>query len=883
MVLRELIDVMDMALWELDTHYRIAALNRRAQEVYGENATGDFCYHAAAGRDSVCPRCPVRMVYEGAPSARSEHQRVDARGKKIYTDCLAAPIRDEEGRLVGASVLIVDITEHKRAEARQAYRLQMKDVLSEVSGRFVDPQDLDQAINQMLQDAGAVLNANRAYLLKVYDDGAKMDTTHEWVAEGTTPRIENLQGLETTIFPWWMGELHDNGVVVFSDVSQWPSPGKETLEERGNLSVLIVPIFTYDTLYGFLGLDETEQHREWDVEEVAFLGNAAQILGRALECAQARRAMQQHNLELAARNALAQALAASLELQDVLDEALSRTLDVLGFAGGLIALADERTGNLTIFDQLGLPRPLVEHLQARGLDGTLCDIVYRRGKPLGLADLRESAPTDVSRLVRAGLFSYVGIPIVYQDRTRGVLCVFDTAPHSVDRAEYALLTAIGQQIGVAVENARLFEETQRRAAHAALIYEVGQRVSGELELDELLSAIVTAVHEAFDYYGVMLMLVDEEAECLTLQSIAGGYADVFPDGFYIAIGEGMMGYAALTGETQVSGDVSENPHYVRKAAEQTKSELAVPIKSGQTVIGVLDMHSNQLNAFDDADVAAIEILSSQVATAIENAQLYEEAQRRAEALEEANVRLQELDRLKDQFLASMSHELRTPLSSILGFSEVLVDGLAGELSGDQGEFVGIIHASGKHLLALINDILDLSKIEAGRMKLRPTTFDVAELLLVVETTIAPMIEKKSQVLTVESAEDLPLLTADRIRIEQALLNLLSNAHRFTPKKGQITLSCRLADPATMLFSVADTGIGIKPEDQKIIYEEFRQVVSSPEWQTTGTGLGLAISKRLIEMHGGRIWVESEYRRGSTFFFLLPLAGPSAAEPEAPGQ
>jgi len=153
----------------------------------------------------------------------------------------------------------------------------------------------------------------------------------------------------------------------------------------------------------------------------------------------------------------------------------------------------------------------------------------------------------------------------------------------------------------------------------------------------------------------------------------------------------------------------------------------------------------------------------------------------------------------------------------------------------------------------------------------------------VETTIAPMIEKKSQVLSIESADDLPLLTADRIRIEQALLNLLNNAHKFTPKEGQITLSCCLADPATMIFSVADTGIGIKPEDQKIIFEEFRQVVDSPEWQTTGTGLGLAISKRLVEMHGGRIWVESEYRRGSTFSFLLPLAGPSAAEPEVPGE
>jgi len=183
---------------------------------------------------------------------------------------------------------------------------------------------------------------------------------------------------------------------------------------------------------------------------------------------------------------------------------------------------------------------------------------------------------------------------------------------------------------------RVEEEAQRRTAQAALLYEVGQRVSGELELEPLLSEIVTAICDAFDYYGVLLMLLDEASERLTLQSVAGGYTDLFPEDLWIAVGEGMTGYAAATGETQISGDVSKDPHYIRKAEEETKSELAVPIKSGQSVIGMLDLQSDKLDAFDETDVLLMETLADQVAVAIKNARLFEEARSHAEELEVIN-------------------------------------------------------------------------------------------------------------------------------------------------------------------------------------------------------------------------------------------------------
>jgi len=236
--------------------------------------------------------------------------------------------------------------------------------------------------------------------------------------------------------------------------------------------------------------------------------------------------------------------------------------------------------------------------------------------------------------------SELSVPIKSGEKVIGVLDIQSDKSDAFDETDVAAMETLSTQIATAIENARLYEkaqqeiaerkraekETHRRAVQAALIYEVGQRVSGELKLEALLSEIVTAVQEAFNYYTVGLLLCDEEAGRLTLQSAAGSYTDVFPEGLWLAIGEGMIGYAAAIGETQVSGDVRKDTHYVSKAGGETKSELSVPIKSGDRVVGVLDIQSDKSDAFDETDVAAMETLSTQIATAIENARLYEKAQ-----------------------------------------------------------------------------------------------------------------------------------------------------------------------------------------------------------------------------------------------------------------
>jgi signal transduction histidine kinase len=242
--------------------------------------------------------------------------------------------------------------------------------------------------------------------------------------------------------------------------------------------------------------------------------------------------------------------------------------------------------------------------------------------------------------------------------------------------------------------------------------------------------------------------------------------------------------------------------------------------------------------------------------------LFNEIQDKSRQLEVANKH-------KSEFLANMSHELRTPLNAIIGFSEVLLERFFGEVNDKQADYLKDIHSSGRHLLSLINDILDLSKVEAGRMDLEPSTFDLASALSNAMTLVRERAQQHGIVMGQQVDPNLGEITADERKFKQIVLNLLSNAVKFTPDKGRIDVSARREDD-NIVVAVHDTGIGIAPEDQAAVFEEFRQVGANYKSKQEGTGLGLALTKKFVELHGGRIWLESETGKGSTFTFTIPI-------------
>ena len=339
-------------------------------------------------------------------------------------------------------------------------------------------------------------------------------------------------------------------------------------------------------------------------------------------------------------------------------------------------------------------------------------------------------------------------------------------------------------------------------------------------------------------------------------------------------------------------DMAKDPRSYNIPGLEAKSVAAVPLRSAGLVIGVLAAFNRKdQRPFSPADLALLATLGDQVIVGLDRAHVIEESRRKEEVLATKNRELQRATELKSQFLANMSHELRTPLNAINGFSDLLLTEELGALNEQQKEFLDSILRNGQHLLGLINSVLDLSKIEAGRMTLSLAPSDLRQIILGAITDTASLRTAKQQEVRLEVGEDPLNILADGTRLRQVLYNLLSNASKFTPEGGLVTVAAlatraplpfpsdrageqpRLVSRDAIWVSVRDTGIGIRPEDQPKLFKEFSQVDSSASRQAQGTGLGLALSKRLVEMHGGTIGCESVHGAGSSFWFILPTEGP----------
>ena len=282
---------------------------------------------------------------------------------------------------------------------------------------------------------------------------------------------------------------------------------------------------------------------------------------------------------------------------------------------------------------------------------------------------------------------------------------------------------------------------------------------------------------------------------------------------------------------------------------------------GAEAIGVIAVARGTVGPFSDKEIEILRTFGDQAVIAIENTRLFQELREKTEQLEIAN-------RHKSEFLANMSHELRTPLNAIIGFSEVLLARMFGQLNDKQDEYLQDVLSSGRHLLSLINDILDLSKVEAGRMELDLAPFNLPLALDNALTLVRERAMRHGIRLELAVGADVGDLVGDERKIKQILLNLLSNAVKFTPEGGRVGVRAEQAN-GTVEVSVSDTGIGISPEDQEAIFEEFRQVGTDYARKREGTGLGLTLARKFVELHGGRLWVKSLVGEGSTFTFSLP--------------
>jgi PAS domain S-box-containing protein len=416
----------------------------------------------------------------------------------------------------------------------------------------------------------------------------------------------------------------------------------------------------------------------------------------------------------------------------------------------------------------------------------------------------------------------------------------------------------------------MFAEAEQRGQVLDRLYRVMASMQVSWNSQDRLRAFVEGVHEVlgFDRFYVALASPDLEAfevvaaagvemfERLPLSPAAGPLYHAFVTRHPLAI----LTDEDLQHVPPVGADYRDRTYF------RSRRFIVVPLIAGDRVIGVASADNKTTRRpITPANVELFTLVSQQLATALEEARLYAEVERKSAQLESAS-------RHKSEFLANMSHELRTPLNSIIGFSEVLGERMFGDLNGKQEEYLNDICTSGKHLLSLINDILDLSKIEAGRMELEVTTFDLPQAINDAVTLMRERAGQRGIVLQADVAEPVSEIRGDERKIKQVLLNLLSNAIKFTPAGGRVDVRAMQTD-GSVEVSVSDTGVGIAPEDYDAVFEEFRQVGTSAA-KYEGTGLGLALCRKFLELHGGTIWVKSQVGSGSTFTFTIPpLADP----------
>jgi GAF domain-containing protein len=470
--------------------------------------------------------------------------------------------------------------------------------------------------------------------------------------------------------------------------------------------------------------------------------------------------------------------------------------------------------------------------------------------------------------------SVLAVPMLRADEILGVIVIYRHEVRPFTDNQVALIETFADQAVIAIENARLLAELRERTAELTrsvdeltALADVSRALSSTLDLDMVLTTIVGRAIELSGTDAGTIWEYEPTTEVFHLRAARNLEDDIVGvlRSTPLRRGEGTVGRLADTlAPIQVADITGETAYRARLEVivrSGYRAILSVPLLREDQLIGALTVNAKTPREFPPAVVDLLTTFATQSALAIQNARLFREIEQKSRELEAAS-------RHKSEFLANMSHELRTPLNAIIGFSEVLSERMFGELNEKQDEYLKDIHASGQHLLSLINDILDLSKIEAGRMELEVTDFDLPMAIDNALTLIRERAARRSIALHTTVDERLGHVQGDERKIRQVLLNLLSNAIKFTPEGGRIHVEARSVNESVEV-SLTDTGVGIAPEDQEAVFEEFRQVGTADK-KVEGTGLGLALSRKFIELHGGKIWVKSQVGQGSRFTFTVPV-------------
>jgi signal transduction histidine kinase/CheY-like chemotaxis protein len=470
--------------------------------------------------------------------------------------------------------------------------------------------------------------------------------------------------------------------------------------------------------------------------------------------------------------------------------------------------------------------------------------------------------------------SMLGVPMLVRDQVLGVIVLNRFNVDPFDERTIGLATTFATQGAIAIQNVQLVQELEQRGGDLArsvdelrVMGEISQAVGSSLDVVEVLTTIVHRAVELSQAEGGSIFEYDAESQLFEVRAVYGTDRGLIERirRHRVTLADTFVGRTAASGRPQQCADLLQqqaDPHIEELRSAGWRSLLVVPLLRESEIIGALAVRRRRVGAFSEQSASLLETLANQSAIAIHNARVYRQLEEKTRQLEVASEH-------KSEFLAGMSHELRTPLNAVIGFSDVLLERMFGDINPRQEEYLNDIRNAGRHLLELINEILDLSKVEAGRMELDLGAVSIPS---VIEQTLAMVRERATEHrigIELDVADDVGTVNGDEVKLTQVILNLISNAVKFTGDGGSVAISSRVVGDEVHVV-VRDTGSGIPESDRERIFEAFQRGGRSPRQTTEGTGLGLTLSKRIVNLHGGRMWMTSQVGVGSTFGFSIPV-------------
>jgi GAF domain-containing protein/CheY-like chemotaxis protein len=760
------------------------------------------------------------------------------------------------------------------------------------------PTDLQPVLATVAENAARVCGANDAQIFRVEGDVLCWAASHGPIP----PYMENRP-----INRGWVSgravvdrrTIHVHDLAAESD-AEYPV-AKADQRVTGHRTTLATPLLREGVPLGVIVIRRLEV-LPFSEKQVRLLETFADQAVIAIENVRLFKELEARNSEL--RVALEQQTATSeilraisrfqTDVQPVFDAIAAKALDlcrattgwVYRFDGELIHIAAAHSLRPEAVEVVRQSYPMPP---SRG--GATARAVLSRAI-VYIPDIREDREYRLEALAKAAVyFSVVAVPMLLEGKPIGVITVTGAEAAAFSQRQIELLQTFADQAVIAVENARLLSELQARTAELTrsvqelqALGEVSQALSSTLDLETVLNTIVSRANQLAGTDGGSVYEYDEPSEAFHLRATDNLDEEVVMLARRTPVprSEGALGRMAVTREPVQIPDIGDESTYHSPLRDVllrtgTRALLAIPLLREDHLIGGLTVNKKTPGEFSPQVIDLLKTFAAQSALAIQNARLFREIEDKGRQLELA-------DRHKSEFLANMSHELRTPLNAIIGYSEMLQEDAADLGAAQFTDDLKRINAAGKHLLELINAVLDLSKIEAGKMELYLETFDVAALVRDIAAVIQPLAAKNANHLELRCPDEAGTMHADLTKVRQTLFNLLSNACKFTDR-GTISLVVTreaVGDQEWMVFNVSDTGIGMTPEQLTRLFEAFSQADAATTRKYGGTGLGLALSRRLCRMMGGDVTVESEAGRGSTFTIRLPAhVAEATEEPAAP--